>query len=71
MKIESPLLISGYVLLGVGILIILFAKIPFLSRLPGNITIERENFVLNFPLGFCIFTSIILTVILNILFSKK
>lgn len=71
MKIDFPLLISGYILVGVGILIILFAKIPFLSRLPGNITIERGNFVLNFPVGFCIFASIILTVILNILFSKK
>ena len=71
MKIEAPLLISGYIILGIGALIILFAKIPFLSHLPGNITIKRENFVLNFPLGFCIFASIILTVILNILFSKK
>lgn len=71
MKIETPLLITGYMLVGLGILIILFVKIPFFSRLPGNITIERENFVLNFPLGFCILASIILTVILNLLFGKK
>lgn len=71
MRIEAPLLITGYLLVGLGVLIILFVKIPFFSRLPGNITIERENFVLNFPLGFCILASMILTVILNLLFGKK
>ncbi|MBN1695221.1 DUF2905 domain-containing protein [candidate division WOR-3 bacterium] len=71
MKIDSPLLISGYIIIGIGILIVLLVKIPFLSRLPGNIVIKRENFVLHFPLGFCIFSSIILTVILNLLFNKK
>jgi hypothetical protein len=71
MKIDSPLLTSGYILIGIGILIVLFAKIPFLSHLPGNITIKKENFVLHFPLGFCIFASIILTVILNLLFGRK
>ena len=71
MKIETPLLLTGYILIGLGILIILFVKIPFFSRLPGNVTIERENFVLNFPLGFCILASIILTVILNLLLGRK
>lgn len=71
MKIESPLLITGYMLIGLGILIVLFAKIPFFSHLPGNITIKKEDFVLHFPLGFCILASIILTVILNLIFNKK
>ncbi len=71
MKIEVPLFLLGIILTCLGILLVLYAKIPFLSRLPGNITIERENFILNFPLGFCVFLSIILTFVINILISRK
>ena len=71
MKIESPFFLLGLILIGIGILIILFAKIPFISRLPGNIVVERENFAFHFPLGFCIFASIILTLLLNLFFKGK
>jgi len=71
MKIETPLLITGCILICIGILIILYAKIPFFYRLPGNITIERKNFAIHFPLGLSLLASIILSLILNLIFNKK
>ncbi|MEO0292631.1 MAG: DUF2905 domain-containing protein [candidate division WOR-3 bacterium] len=58
----------GTFLVITGILIILFAKIPFFSRLPGNILIQKENFTFYFPLSSCILISIILTILLNLIF---
>jgi hypothetical protein len=49
-------------------LILLKDKLPFgMGRLPGDISIERENFRFYFPLGTCIVISIVLSVILYFL----
>ena len=56
----------GIVILG-GILFLL-AKIPFLGKLPGDITIKHENFTFYFPLATSIIASIILSIILTIIF---
>jgi len=71
MKTEATLFLIGCIFIVVGIFIVLLSKIPILSRLPGNILVERRNFVFHFPLGFCIFASIILTLILNLFFARK
>ena len=49
-----------------GLLIFLFAKIPFFGNLPGDINIRKENFSFSFPVATSILISIILTVILNV-----
>ncbi len=57
----------GVLLIFMGALILLKDKLPFgLGRLPGDISIERENFRFYFPLGTCIVISIILTLVLSI-----
>lgn len=59
------LIIFGLVLVGLGLLLLFGAKIPWLGKLPGDIAIRRENFTFYFPLA----TSIIISVILTLLFS--
>jgi hypothetical protein len=59
------LVIFGVVLVGVGLLLLFGAKIPWLGKLPGDITIRRENFTFYFPLA----TSLIVSIILTLLFS--
>ncbi len=59
------LVIFGLVLVGVGLLLLFGAKIPWLGKLPGDITIRRENFTFYFPLA----TSLIVSIILTLLFS--
>lgn len=59
------LIIIGVVLVGLGILVSVAGKVPFLGRLPGDIYIKREGFVFYFPLA----TSIVISLILTLLFS--
>ena len=70
MKIESPLVIISIFLIITGILVVLFNKIPTISKLPGNIVIKRDNFIFFFPITLCILISAILMFILNTLLRK-
>ena len=57
------LIILGLLIAAVGLLLTLAGKLPWLGRLPGDITIRRENFTFSFPLA----TSIILSLLLSLL----
>jgi len=59
------LVIFGLVLVGLGLILLLGPKIPWLGKLPGDITIKKENFTFYFPLA----SSIVISVLLTILFS--
>jgi hypothetical protein len=63
------LAMAGLLLFVVGVLLMLFPKIPFLGKLPGDIYIRRDNFSLYFPVTTCILLSILLSLIL--MFFKK
>ncbi len=62
--IAKLLIIAGLVLVAAGLLFLLADKLPWLGKLPGDITIRRDRFTFYFPLG----TSILISVILSILF---
>jgi hypothetical protein len=60
------------IFIGVGIIIlggifILFSKVPFIGKLPGDIHIKNENFNFYFPIATSILISIVLTIIINII----
>ena len=57
------LLVSGLVLAGIGLLLILSDKIGWFGRLPGDIIIKRENFTFYFQLATCILISAVLTLL--------
>jgi Protein of unknown function (DUF2905) len=59
------LVIFGLVLVGLGLILLIGPKIPWLGKLPGDITIKKENFTFYFPLA----SSIVISVLLTILFS--
>ena len=58
------LILIGVILVVVGAAFLLAPKIPWLGKLPGDISYKRGNFSFYFPLGTCILISIILTLIL-------
>lgn len=64
------LIISGLLLIIIGIFLKWGGKIPWLGRLPGDILIRRGNFTFYFPLATCIILSIILSLIFA-LFSRR
>ena len=62
--IGKLLIVFGLILAAAGILLLLSDKIPWLGRLPGDITVKRDNFTFYFPLATCLLISIILSLIL-------
>jgi hypothetical protein len=71
----------GKILLSLGLVMIVLGgilmlaggsagKVPWLGRLPGDISIERENWRFYFPLGTCILLSVVLS-LLFWLFSRR
>jgi hypothetical protein len=63
-EIGKVIIIFGIILTGIGILLTLAGRVPFLGRLPGDIFIQRKNFSFYFPLA----TSIAISLILSLIF---
>jgi len=53
----------GIVLILIGMIMTLGPKIPWIGKLPGDFSIQRENFSFYFPLTTCIIISIIVTLL--------
>ncbi|OGX15348.1 MAG: hypothetical protein A2166_04405 [Omnitrophica WOR_2 bacterium RBG_13_41_10] len=63
-EIGKTLIIFGIILLGVGLFLTFFQRIPFLGKLPGDILIQKKNFSFYFP----IMTSLLVSIILSLIF---
>lgn len=63
------LLTVGGLIFLIGLLVILSGRLG-LGRLPGDIYIQKENFVFYFPLMTGIIISLIITLIVNILLRR-
>ena len=58
------LLILGIFMVGFGVLLLFWGRIPYIGKLPGDIVIKKGNFVFYFPLA----TSILISVVLSLVF---
>ena len=64
------LILTGFILIILGLFLVFSGRISYLGKLPGDIRVERENFVFYFPLATCILLSILLTLILNLVMRR-
>ncbi|MFN3813356.1 MAG: DUF2905 domain-containing protein [Aquificaceae bacterium] len=65
------LLLTGFVLVVLGILMMVFPRLPLgIGKLPGDIVIKKDNFILYFPIVTSILFSLILTLLVNLFFKK-
>lgn len=58
------LAVVGFLIFIVGIFLIFKIPIPYLGKLPGDISVSGENYQFYFPIT----TSIIISIIISILF---
>ena len=58
------LILIGLLITAVGVLFLFSEKIGWIGRLPGDITIRRENFTVHFPLTTCIIISALLSLLI-------
>jgi hypothetical protein len=61
------IIISGLVLAMVGVLVLVAERIPWLGRLPGDITIRRDGLTVYVPLASCLLASVVLSFLLYLL----
>ena len=61
------LIIFGVIIVGMGVLLMVGDKIPWIGRLPGDILVKKGKFTFYFPIVTCIIISIILTIIFSLL----
>jgi hypothetical protein len=61
------LIIVGLVLVGLGGLVLLAGRLPFLGRLPGDFTFTRDNVTIYVPIATSILLSLLLTLVLTLL----
>lgn len=62
--IAKLLIVAGLILVGMGLFFLLSDKVPWLGKLPGDITVKRDNFTFFFPLATCVLISVIVSLIL-------
>lgn len=58
------LIVLGAVLIILGAALVLADKIPWLGRLPGDISLQRRNVTFYFPLTTSILISVLLSLVL-------
>jgi hypothetical protein len=63
-ELGKIIIIFGIVLIGLGLVLIFFNKIPFLGKLPGDIYIQKKDFTFYFPLA----TSLLVSAVLSLFF---
>jgi hypothetical protein len=66
-EIGKLLVVLGLVLAGVGIVVMLAGRLPWLGRLPGDITIHRGNWSFYFPLATSLVLSIVISLVLYLI----
>ena len=63
-EVGRLLIIFGIVLVGVGLLLTLAGKIPWLGKLPGDIYYKSDHVTFYFPLATCLLISVVLSLLL-------
>jgi len=61
------LLVVGLVIAGLGLLLVLGGRLPFLGQLPGDVSLRWGSGSLYFPIVTCLVLSVVVTVGVNIL----
>ena len=69
-EIGKLLIIVGGIVLVVGLILTLGLRIPYLGKLPGDISIDRGNVHFYFPIVTCLLVSLLLTVLLTVFFRR-
>lgn len=70
-EVGKLLIIVGGFIVVVGVVLAFGLRIPFLGRLPGDISIDRGNVHFYFPIVTGLVLSLVLTVLLNLFFRNR
>lgn len=60
------LTLTGVFIVVLGLLLMLWGKIPLLGRLPGDMSFQKGNLQFFFPIVTCLVMSAVLTLVVNL-----
>lgn len=66
-NVPKILIVTGAVLIVIGLLWMFLGKFLQLGRLPGDIAVERGNFRFYFPIVTCIVLSVVFSLIMAVI----
>ena len=69
-QLGRAIIVLGICLVAIGAILYIAPSIPWLGRLPGDITIKRDRYSLFIPLGTSLVASLIISLLLN-LFGRR
>jgi hypothetical protein len=69
-EIGKLLIIVGGFILVVGLFLSLGLRIPFVGKLPGDISIDRGNVHFYFPVVTSLLLSLVVTLLLSVFFRR-
>jgi membrane protein implicated in regulation of membrane protease activity len=69
-EIGKLLIIVGGFIVVVGLFLTLGLRIPYLGKLPGDISVDRGNVHFYFPIVTGLLLSLVLTLLLNLFFRR-
>jgi DUF2905 family protein len=70
-EIGKLLIIVGGFVVVIGLFLTFGLRIPFLGKLPGDISIDRGNVHFYFPIATGLLLSVVLTLLLNLFFRNR
>ena len=65
-SIAKLIIITGIVLVAIGLIIFFAGKLPYIGKLPGDIAVKKPGFTFYFPVVTFLVLSLILTIIFNV-----
>jgi hypothetical protein len=66
-NIGKNLILFGVILIALGALLVVFGRLPWIGKLPGDIVIKKGGVSFYFPLATMLILSLILTILFNVL----
>ena len=69
-EIGKLLIVVGGLVVIVGLFLTLGLRIPFLGKLPGDISLDRGNLHVYFPIVTCLLLSLVLTLLVTVFFRR-
>ena len=65
--LAKTVIILGTILVIAGLVMLVMTKVPFFSKLPGDVVIKKEHFTLSLPLTTSFIISIIISLMLYLI----
>ena len=62
-QLGKSLIIIGAVIIALGLILTISGKLPWLGRLPGDVVVQKKNFIFYFPIATSVIISLLLTLV--------